>query len=304
MRKGLQVLIWGLLTGLAVVLSLLLKQKNTAIELAQARLARMEQRMSQFTFSPVNVADDAAELRAQLATQTAEVARLSARVAELQSRAESAPAPATRQASPLALEQAAWQQRFAAEAGWQAKAPALAAVGRSLASLPPAKLEYANQAVQTRIVPEIVAQPQDLSAVSGVGAIYEQRLYNAGIGTYWELASLDDDALRRILKLDKMRSATTDLDAMRTSARSLAQEQDVTGYVWSGEPVDDFEPIHGIGKVYEQRLYNAGIRTYAALAQATPEALLEICQSRSPLPPDVASWLEQARALADAQTAV
>ena len=71
-----------------------------------------------------------------------------------------------------------------------------------------------EQAVEVRLsagaLPEIVAQPQDLSAVSGVGAIYEQRLYNAGIGTYWELASLDDDALRRILKLDKMRSATTD----------------------------------------------------------------------------------------------
>jgi hypothetical protein len=45
-------------------------------------------------------------------------------------------------------------------------------------------------------------------------------------------------------------------------------------------------------------LYNAGIRTYAALASTTPEQLLEIVQARSPVPPDVASWIAQARELA------
>ncbi len=295
MRKGLQVLIWGMLTGLAAFLALLLRQKNTAIELAQARLARMEQRMSHLATPAAGITGDAA-LQAQLAAERAENARLTALVATLQGAAPIA----TRQPSPLAIEQDAWQQRFVAEAGWQEKAPSLAAVGRALEILPPSKLRYANQAVQARIVPEIVAQPQDLSAVSGVGAIYEQRLYNAGIGTYWELATLDDDVLRRILKLDKVRVATTDLDAIRASARSLAQEQATTGYIWNGESVDDFEPIHGIGKVYEQRLYNAGLRTYAALAQSTPDQLLEIVQARSPVPPDVASWIEQAGKLAGA----
>jgi predicted flap endonuclease-1-like 5' DNA nuclease len=137
--------------------------------------------------------------------------------------------------------------------------------------------------------------------VAGIGAIYEQRLYNAGIGTYWELATLDDDTLRRILKLDKTRAATVDLSALRASARHLAEETETIGYVWNSEPVDDFEPIKGIGKVYEQRLYNAGIRTYAALANTTPEQLLEIVQARVPVPPDVASWIAQARKLADAQ---
>jgi predicted flap endonuclease-1-like 5' DNA nuclease len=290
-----------MLTGLAAFLTLLLRQKNTAIELAQARLARMEQRMSQLANPTAESTGDGA-LQAQLAAQRAEIARLTALAATLQGEAESAAPIATRQAS-LALVQDAWQQRFVAEAGWQEKAPALAAVGRALEILPPSKLRYATQAVQARIVPEIVAQPQDLSAVSGIGAIYEQRLYNAGIGTYWELATLDDDVLRRILKLDKVRVAATDLDAIRASARSLAQEQATAGYIWNGESVDDFEPIHGIGKVYEQRLYNAGIRTYAALAQSSPDQLLEIVQARSPVPPDVASWIEQAGKLADAHSA-
>lgn len=299
MRKGLQIALWGVLAGLTAFLALLLKQKDEAVSLAQARLARLEQRMSHLASDPSG-ADDAAELRTQLAEKTAEVEHLNALLAELQ-RADGTEAPsALRAASVLAQDAQTdeWRQRFMTETSWHAKAPALVTVGRALESLAPAKLAYADQAVQARVVPTVVAQPQDLSAVAGVGAIYEQRLYNAGIGTYFELASLDDDALRRILKLEKARAAMMDLDAIRASARALATEHDAAGYIWTGEAVDDFEPIKGIGKVYEQRLYNAGIRTYAALAQATPEDLLAICQSRSPVAPDVAGWIDQAKKLA------
>jgi predicted flap endonuclease-1-like 5' DNA nuclease len=295
---------WGALAGLSAFLTMLLKQKNTALELAQARLARLEQRMGQLASAPAETKNES-DLRAQLADKTAEVAQLKAQIAALTSADALTPSLVTRQAVVLAPEPDGemWRQRLAMETGWHAKAPGLAMVGRAVDALPPAKLVYANRAVQARIVPEVVAQPQDISAVAGVGTIYEQRLYNAGIGTYWELATLDDDALRRILKLDKVRALAADLDAMRTSARSLAAETETTGYIWNGEPVDDFEPIKGIGKVYEQRLYSAGIRTYAALANTAPEQLLEIVQARSPIPPDVASWIAEAQALADAGTA-
>jgi len=296
MGKGMQVLVWGALAALTAFLAMLLKQKNAAIELAQARLARMEQRMSQLASTPAPSGSETA-LEAQLAAKTAEVARLQARMVELEAVAADATivtryAPIT--ASPLADA----PPQVAAEVGWHVKAPGLVAIGQTLAALSPAKLAYANHALQTRIVPEVVAQPQDLTAVEGIGAIYEQRLYNAGIGTYWELAELDDDALREILKLDRVRAAATDLGAIRTAARALAVEQETLGFVWKGEPVDDFEPIKGIGKVYEQRLYDAGIRTYTALAQASPEHLLSICQSNSPVLPDIASWVEQAQKLA------
>ncbi|MFN3333429.1 MAG: helix-hairpin-helix domain-containing protein, partial [Caldilinea sp.] len=156
----------------------------------------------------------------------------------------------------------------------------------------------ANRALQARVVPTVVEQPQDLSAVEGIGAIFEQRLYNAGIGAYWELAILDDETLLRLLKIGKAQAAAVNLDAMRASARQLAEESNTVGYIWSGEPVDDFEPIPGIGKIYEQRLYSAGIRTYAALAQATPEMLQQAVASRAPIPPDYTSWIEAAKKLA------
>ncbi|MBE2240300.1 MAG: hypothetical protein IAE81_21115 [Caldilineaceae bacterium] len=300
MRKGLQVVLWSVLAGLTTFLALLLKQKNEAVSLAQARLARLEQRMNHLTSDPSDAAN-AAELRTQLAQKTAEVEHLNTLIAELQRADDIESPPALRTAAGLAQDAQAeeWRQRFVTETSWHAKAPALVTVGRALENLTPAKLAYADQAVQARVVPTVIAQPQDLSAVAGVGAIYEQRLYNAGIGTYFELASLEDDALRRILKLEKVRAAMTDLDAIRASARALAAEHDAAGYIWTGEAVDDFEPIKGIGKVYEQRLYNAGIRTYTALAQATPEDLLAACQSRSPVAPDVAGWISQAKKLAE-----
>ena len=225
MGRGLQLLAWGALTGLAAFLTMLVKQKNAALELAQTRLARLEQRMGQLAGAPAatdseqrlhaQLADKDAEvdrLRAQLADKEAEIAQLRAQLADI----TAVPAAATPQAESAPPEPSSemWRQRLAVETGWHAKAPRLVMIGQALDALPPAKLVYANRAVQERIVPEVTLQPQDLSAVAGVGVIYEQRLYNAGIGAYWELATLDDDALRRILKLDKARAATVDLNAL------------------------------------------------------------------------------------------
>lgn len=320
MRRGFTVLLVGMLSGLAALMAVLLKQKNEALDTAQVRIARLDQRLSQLATGGF-VAEAEADLRAQLAQQTAEVERLRARVAALQqqtpraaeleekesiapdaSTSEGAVEPVataetlpTRTASQISTGTEFWQQRFEAESGWHTKAPALAAVGRSLEKLSEAKLAFANQAAQTRVLPTVVEQPQDLALVDGIGAVYEQRLYNAGIGTYWELALLEDVSLHSALKLERQRGGAPDLDAIRASARQLALENDTVGYVWTGEAVDDFEPIKGIGKVYEQRLYDAGIRTYAALAQATPERLQEVCQSRSPIQPDFASWIAEAK---------
>ena len=67
--------------------------------------------------------------------------------------------------------------------------------------------------------------------------------------------------------------------------------------LWNGEVPDDFEPIDGIGKTFEQRLYDAGIRTYKALAATTPEQLADIVKAKKPLLPDYQGWIDQARAL-------
>ena len=318
MRRGISLIVFGLLAGVTAFLARLLRQKNTALESAQARIAHVEQRMSQMVGASLT-ADQEAHLRAQVAQQASEIDRLRALVADLETRMQpdsSAEPPGFAQRSAAdvlatAMQTAPSVDRYADErpqpqapASWQERSPALAAIGQALAHLSDAKLAFANRAVTARIMPTIIEQPQDLSAVEGIGAVFEQRLYNAGIGAYWELATLDDETLLRVLKIGKAQAAAVDLNAMRTSARLLAEESDAIGFVWNGVPVDDFEPIPGIGKTYEQRLYDAGIRTYAALAQATPEVLQKAIAARSPIPPDYAGWIESARKLAERQRGV
>lgn len=305
MRKSLSLIVFGLLAGITAYLANLLKQKNAALDHAQARIAHVEQRMSQMIGASLT-ADQEAQLRAQLAEQSAEIERLRALVAALEAaqptEAESTAFVQRSATDMLAIQNnagsASSELRPRSSTGWLERTPALAALGESLANLSNTKLAYVNRALQARIVPTVIEQPQDLSAVEGIGAVFEQRLYNAGIGAYWELAELDDETLRRILKIGKSQAAAFDLDAMRASARQLAEASDTTGYVWNGNSVDDFEPIPGIGKIYEQRLYDAGIRTYADLAQATIEQLQQAVASRSPIPPDYAAWIEAAKTLA------
>ncbi len=140
--------------------------------------------------------------------------------------------------------------------------------------------------------------PQDLAMTKGIGSVFEQRLYAAGIGTFWELANLTDDDFKRILELDDRQLLRVDFEAIRTDARRLAVETNSVGRVWQGAEPDDFEPLEGIGSVYERRLYEAGICTYEALANTPIERLMEICPPTKLRKPNYADWIAQARILA------
>ena len=163
------------------------------------------------------------------------------------------------------------------------------------------KLAAADAAAAANTFPLLTSAPQDLAEVHGIGEVYEQRLYNAGVGSFWELATLSEEQLRDILELSELQELAVDLPAIQAEARRLAEETGSVGLLWNGEAPDDFEPIQGVGKVYEQRLYEAGIRSYEQLAAATPEQLDEIIRPRKPQNPDYASWIEQARQMAAAK---
>jgi len=319
-KKGFGLLFCGLLSCLAALLALLYKRKSGALDAAQMRITSMERRMSMLAASPTPSDNRAAEvdaLRATMAAQTAELDELKHRLAAAvsvtatfaQSRASALEAVTAGDlsADPAVLQQRLSQRsadlddlrhRLHAETAWQTKVPVLAAAVRKLEKLPAAKIGFANRAATARVLPVMFEDPQNLAQIPGIGSVFEQRLYNAGIGTFWEVAGLDDDPLCAMLKLTKMQELTIDLAGVRRAAAQLAAESGTEGYLWTGAGVDDFEPIKGIGKVYEQRLYNAGFRTYAALAAATPEQLAAACQARSGIRPNYVSWIAEARKLA------
>lgn len=139
--------------------------------------------------------------------------------------------------------------------------------------------------------------PQDLSSVRGVGAEFEQRLYNAGIGTYWDLSQRSEEELARIFELGEGQREAVNLAAIRGDALRLARETRSQKRTWKGGVPDDFDLITGIGRTYEGRLYEAGICTYAALANTSVEQLAAICRAPQLNQNHYQSWIDQARAL-------
>jgi predicted flap endonuclease-1-like 5' DNA nuclease len=143
---------------------------------------------------------------------------------------------------------------------------------------------------------QFVSCPQDLEPIAGVGTVYEARLYAAGIGSYWEVAQIPAKLLGEILEVETFQDV--DLEGIRASAMALAVESNTVNRVWDGSPPDDFEPLEGIGVVYERRLYSAGICTYKALAASLPDELEKICQPPPMSKPDFSAWIARAKQLA------
>ena len=140
----------------------------------------------------------------------------------------------------------------------------------------------------------VMTCPQDLSKVQGVGHSYEAKLYAAGIGSFWELANADDEELRRIFGIKGFQKV--DLAAIKADARRLAEATNSIGRGWDGSAPDDFETMEGIGAVFEGQLYDAGICTNRALADASEEQLAQICPTPAWRRPNYADWIRQAKA--------
>lgn len=137
---------------------------------------------------------------------------------------------------------------------------------------------------------------QELAEAKHIGETYQQRLYRAGVGTFWELAHVSDAEFEQFLKFGELQKQTINCSDIRKDGLRLALASDTIGLLWDGETPDSFEPFAGIGRVFEQKLYQAGIYTFEALAAATPETLAAICPAPKGLEPDYASWIEQAKA--------
>lgn len=146
-------------------------------------------------------------------------------------------------------------------------------------------------------VAELVSCPQDLSAVAGIGSALEDRLYTAGIGSYWELAETPADALQAMLRIKD----ADELSRIKSSAMQMAVQTNTLGRAWDGTPPDNFEPLEGIGEIFERRLYEAGICTYEALAAQTLDRLQEICKAPDWNKPNYAAWIAKASELAAAK---
>ena len=81
----------------------------------------------------------------------------------------------------------------------------------------------------------------------------------------------------------------------------MAVQTNTLGRAWDGTPPDDFEPLDGLGEIFERRLYEAGVCTYEAMAAQTLDRLQEICKAPDWNKPDYTAWIAKATELAAAK---
>ena len=167
-----------------------------------------------------------------------------------------------------------------------------------LAQMPPIKRGAATAAVLAGVTPYFVAGVQALNDIHGVGQSFQQRFYKAGIGTYWEVSTLSNEALQESLQIPEIQIDRVDYNGIRSSAYQWASQTDTIGALWAVEHIDDFEELPGIGAAFEKRLYMAGIFTYQQLADAGRDRLAEIIDAPEFRQPDYGQILEIARSRA------
>ncbi len=241
-------------------------------------------------------------LQADLNSREAELAELRAQLEALQAQ------------STQAVEERAALQEKLAEAQEdlseveQLRSAALsfgnaAALSDALAHLPAIKKHAVTAAIVAGVQPTLSPRVQTLNDVKGIGSAYQQRLYAAGIGTYWELASVPDADLETTLEIPELQRVRIDFEVTRADAYEWAKLTDTVGLLWNGDHVDDFEQLPGIGKTFEKRLYEAGITTLEQLASCDVENLAEIIKPPPMREVDYDQWKEAARQLLAARSA-
>lgn len=115
-------------------------------------------------------------------------------------------------------------------------------------------------------------RPDDLSEIRGIGEVYRERLYRAGIMTWHQLAGSDPESLRQATRA----LPGSDAESWITQAAELARQRGRIGATYSGPIPDALTRIEGIDQVFEAELYRHGIFTYDSLAATTPERLGQI----------------------------
>ena len=139
-------------------------------------------------------------------------------------------------------------------------------------------------------------QPDNLTAIYGIGDLYERLLYQVGIFTWDQLSRVDAETLQQITRA----LPTSNTPAWIEQARVLAQANNRVGAVYDGPLPEDLTRIAGVDQVYEDELYAAGIFTFRQLAERAPDELARIIQADlAGEELDFASWIAQADSLRD-----
>jgi predicted flap endonuclease-1-like 5' DNA nuclease len=125
--------------------------------------------------------------------------------------------------------------------------------------------------------------------INGIGPVYEKRLNEAGIQTFAELAALTPERIRAIIKPETWQLIEPEKWIKEARLRLSKANPD---------PLID---INGIGPVYQQKLFDAGIYTFEQLAGMTPDQIAAIIQPEEWQNVDFHRWIAEAAQFASRQ---
>jgi predicted flap endonuclease-1-like 5' DNA nuclease len=122
--------------------------------------------------------------------------------------------------------------------------------------------------------------------INGIGPVYQERLYEQGVVSFDQVAAMHPERLRGLVAPN----AIGDLNTASWVSQARAM---------SGQPSrDPLIDILGVGPVYEQRLLNAGITSFAQVATLTPNEIQAIIKPEAWQKIDAEAWIAEARELA------
>jgi predicted flap endonuclease-1-like 5' DNA nuclease len=135
----------------------------------------------------------------------------------------------------------------------------------------------------------------DLTKISGIGAVFAKRLNEAGIHTFTQLHASDDAHIMAIIQPEdwqKIEPGEWREDAGIFAAGGTPAKR--------AKAAERLARINGIGDVYERKLNEAGIHTFAELAATSAARAAEITGSSET---ESQLWITEADALAHGKRA-
>ena len=162
------------------------------------------------------------------------------------------------------------------------------------------QVDYAAWIVDARALaeaPRRMVVGDDFTMFEGIGPVYEAKLKHAGIATFAQLAAADEATLKEIIQAPAWRRVNygewieqAKLAAAGDTAGLKALQMEL--FSRGG---DNVGLIAGVGEKNAAALNAAGITTYAALAESTPEQVAGIIAAAGLRAGDFDAWIDEAK---------
>lgn len=171
----------------------------------------------------------------------------------------------------------------------QFRSPARAAAERPISAVRPARPTDESTAGRSRGLPD------DLTRITGISPLLQQRLYQAHVFTWHQVATSDVEVLAQITGAGD----EVFVGQWPAQARALAAHHNRTNASYSGPIPEDLTQIQGLSRVHANGLNQVGIVTFGQLAMASGTELAALFEEQDgENPPDYEAWLRTAAFLA------